>query len=117
MPPAEAVDGWGTGSSLRGVRPSRFPAAGADARLLALPAYPRLRLCRDAVDALGWQGQAQAAVLKGLDRWPAHLRIVAAMARQAPVARVVRPAAGPLRLDALADRIEAHVRTTARGGA
>ena len=30
---------------------------------------------------------------------------------------VVRPAAGPLRLDALADRIEAHVRATARGGA
>ena len=174
-PPADAVDGWGTGSSLPGVRPSRFPAAGADARPLALPAYPRLRLCADAVDALGWRGQAREQewtqpgkylapvqrfrasalpvcalyllashdrsgieietvppaaafealggygwrkpLLKGLDRREAHFRIVAAMARQAPVARVVRPAAGPLRLDALADRIEAHVRATARGGA
>ena len=175
IPPADAVDGWGAGSSLSGAGPSRFPAAGADARPLALPAYPRLRLCADAVDALGWRGQAREQewtqpgkylapvqrfhasalpvcalyllashdrsgieietvppaaafealggygwrkpLLKGLDRWQAHFRIVAAMARQAPVARVVRPAAGPLRLDALADRIEAHVRETARGGA
>ena len=171
MPPADAVDGWGTGSSLPGVRPSHFHAAGA--RPMVLPAYPRLRLCADAVDALGWRGQEwtqpgedkylapvqrfrasalpvcalfllashdrsgieietvppaaafealggygwRKPLLKGLDRWPAHFRIVATMARQAPVARVVRPAAGPLRLDALADRIEAHVRATARGGA
>ena len=161
-----------------GVVPASFlrrASAGADARPLALPAYPRLRLCADAVDALGWRGQAREQewtqpgkylapvqrfhasalpvcalyllashdrsgieietvppaaafealggygwrkpLLKGLDRWQAHFRIVAAMARQAPVARVVRPAAGPLRLDALADRIEAHVRETARGGA
>ena len=65
-----------------------------------------------------WAGRGRRKpLLKGLDRWPAHLRIVAAMARQVPVARVVRPAAGPLRLDALADCIEAHVRETARGGA
>ena len=172
MPPANAVDGWGAGSSLPGASPS----AGADARPMALPAYPRLRLCADAVDALGWRGQTREQewtqpgkylapvrrfrasalpvcalyllashdrsgievetvrpaaafemlgrygwrskrLLKGLDRWPAHFRIVAAMARQAPVARVVRPAAGPLRLDALADRIEAHLRETVPGRA
>jgi len=174
MSPAGAVDGWGAGSILRGLRPSYFPAAGA--RPLALPAYPRLLLCRDAVDALGWRGQAREQdwtqpgkylaplqrfrasalpvcalyllashdrsgieietvppaaafealgrygwriikLLKGLDRMQVYFRIVAAMARQAPVARVVRPVAGPLRLDALTDRIEAHVRATARGGA
>ena len=61
----------------------------------------------------GWR----KPLLKGLDRGPAHFRIMAAMARQVPVARVVRPAAGPLRLDALADRIEAHLRETVPGRA
>ena len=177
MPPADTVDGSGTGSPLPGASPSRLPAAGgadADPRPLALPAYPRLRLCMDTVDALGWRGQAREQVwtrtekylapvhrfrtsalpvcavflltshdrggieietvrsaaafealgwygwrkrlLKGLGR-RAHFRVVASMARQAPVARVRRPAAGPLRLDALADRIEAHVRETVLGGA
>ena len=31
----------------------------AGGRPVALPAYPRLRLCEDAVDALGWRGQAR----------------------------------------------------------
>ena len=143
---------------------------------MVLPAHPRLRLYADAVDALGWRGQAREQewtqpdkylapvrrfrasalpvcalyllashdrsgievetvrpaaafemlgrygwrskrLLKGLDRWPAHFRIVSAMAQQVPVARVVRPAAGPLRLDALADRIEAHLRETVPGRA
>ena len=185
IPSAGAVEEEGVSSS-GGAGPSYFPAVDADARPMALPAYPRLRLCADAVEALGWRGQVRERVrerarararvrerararrqtekylapvqrfhasalpvcalfllashdrtgieietmqsaaafqalgrygwrkplLKGLDRWPAHFRVVAAMARQAPVARVVRPAAGPLRLDALADRIEAHVRET-----
>lgn len=148
----------------------------AGGRPVALPAYPRLRLCEDAVDALGWRGQAQARerewmqpekyrmpaprfrasplrvcalflldsghgngigiepvppsaavealgmrawrkpLVVGLGRRQAHFRVVAAMARQAPVARVVRPSR-PLRLGALADRIEAHVEEMGRTAA
>ena len=145
----------------------------AGGRPVALPAYPRLRLCEDAVDALGWRGQARerewmqsekyrmpvprfrasplrvcalfllaghgngigiepvppsAAVealgmrawrkplVVGLGRRQAHFRVVAAMAQQAPVARVVRPSR-PLRLGALADRIEAHVEEMGRTAA
>ena len=146
----------------------------AGGRPVALPAYPRLRLCEDAVDALGWRRQVReegwmqpgkyrmptprfrASPLRvcalfllasghgngieiepvppstavealgmrawrkplviGLGRRQAHFRAVAAMARQAPVARVVRPAR-PLRLDALADRIEAYVKETGRTAA
>ena len=148
----------------------------AGGRPVALPAYPRLRLCEDAVDALGWRGQAQARerewmqsekyrmpaprfrasplrvcalflldsghgngigiepvppsaavealgmrawrkpLVVGLGRRQAHFRVVAAMAQQAPVARVVRPSR-PLRLGALADRIEAHVEEMGRTAA
>ena len=137
----------------------------ADSRVLALPAYPRLRLCEDALDRLGWrereQGRqsvkyqvpvrcfhtsplpicalyllnshnrsgieiemergASAIGALGLCAWRGrlvyglarleHFRCVAAMVRQAPVARVIRPV-HPFRLDSLADCIEAHVRGT-----
>ena len=146
----------------------------AGGRPVALPAYPRLRLCADVVDALGWRGQARekewmqpekyrmpvprfrASPLRigalclltgshgngieivpvsptvafealGRHTWrkrllsgpgwrQAHFRVVAAMAQQAPVARVVRPERS-FRLDALADRIEAHVEEIARATA
>ena len=148
--------------------PSHFPAPSADSRVLALPAYPRLRLCADALDALGWQGEAleqagrsgkhpvpvrrfrasplpvcalflldshhrngiEISMLQGGEAFEALWRrtwrnrltkglggrrkqfhAVAAMVRQAPVARVMRPA-HPFRVDALADSIEAHVRET-----
>ena len=143
-------------------------APGVDSRFFALPAQPRLRLCADMLDALGWRGEAlgQAGrsgkhpvpvrrfhasplpicvlflldshhrndieistlqggeafealrrctwrnrLTKGLGGRRKQFRAVAAMVRQAPVARVARPA-HPFRLDALADRIEAHVRET-----
>ena len=147
---------------------------GAGGRPVALPAYPRLRLCADVVDALGWRGQARERermqpekyrmpvprfrasplrigtlyllagshgngieieqvsptvafealgqhtwrkrLLSGLGRRQAHFRVMAAMAQQAPVARVGRPE-GSFRLDALTDRIEAHVEETARATA
>ena len=146
----------------------------AGGRPVALPAYPRLRLCADVVDALGWRGQAREKewmqpekyrmpvprfrasplrigalylltgshgngieivpvsptvafealgrhtwrkrLLSGPGRRQAHFRVVAAMAQQAPVARVVRPERS-FRLDALADRIEAHVEEIARATA
>lgn len=145
----------------------------AGGRPVALPAYPRLRLCADAVDALGWRGQAREKewmqpekyrmpvprfrssplrvcalfllasghgdgieiepvppsaavealgmrawrkpVVSGLGRRQTHFRVVAAMAQQAPVARVVRPARS-FRIGALADRIEAHVEAVRRKG-
>ena len=147
---------------------------GAGGRPVAVPAYPRLRLCADVVDALGWRGQARERermqpekyrmpvprfrasplrigalyllagshgngieieqvsptvafealgqhtwrkrLLSGLGRRQAHFRVMAAMAQQAPVARVVRPERS-FRLDALADRIEAHVEEIARATA
>ena len=46
------------GASCERRTPSGFPAPSADSRTLALPAYPRLRLCADALDALGWRGEA-----------------------------------------------------------
>ena len=166
---ADDVVGVAPGSFLREADASRFPAPSADSRFLALPAYPRLRLCADALDALGWRGEAlgqtersgkhsvpvrrfrasplsicalflldshnrsgieistlrggeafealrrctwRNRLTRGLGRRRKQFRVVAAMARQAPVARVTRPA-HPFRLDALADRIEAHVRETA----
>ena len=157
------------GSSLREADASRFPAPSADSRVLALPAYPRLWLCADALDALSWRGEAldqtrrsgkrpvpvrrfrasplpicalflldshnrnsieistlrggeafealrrftwRKRLTKGLGGRRKQFRVVAGMVRQVPVARVTRPA-HPFRLDALADRIEAHVRETA----
>ena len=132
----------------------------ADSRILALPACPRLRLCADALDALGRRGGRSQRVkhpvnaqrfhpsplpicalyllnshhrsgiavemVRGAEAlealWPCvrqkrlayglglseHFRVLTAMARQVPVARVTRPA-HPFRLDALADRIETHM--------
>ena len=54
--------------------------------------------------------------LHGLGQQPAHFRTVTAMVRRVPVARVARPA-HPFRLDALADRIEEHLREMRRQGA
>ena len=55
---ADDVVGVAPGSSCERRTPSRFPTPSADSRVLALPAYPRLRLCADALDALGWRGEA-----------------------------------------------------------
>ena len=165
---ADDVVGVAPGASLRETDASRFPAPGVDSRFFALPAHPRLRLCADMLDALGWRGEAlgQAGrsgkhpvpvrrfhasplpicalflldshhrndieistlqggeafealrrctwrnrLTKGLGGRRKQFRAVAAMVRQAPVARVMRPA-HPFWIDALADRIEAHVRET-----
>lgn len=139
-------------------------APGADSRIQVLPAYPRLRLNADTLNALGWRKppaneqsgkylgpvrrfhtsplpiralfllnihnrsgieiemargvsiikmlRRQAMfgrVARGLAWRKEFLQIVFAMAMQAPVARVTRPAYS-FHLDALADRIEEHVR-------
>ena len=155
-------------SPLRGASAPRLPT-----RFLALPAYPRLRLCANALDALAWRGQAldegkrpgkylvpvrcfhasplpirslylldshsrsvieiervrSASAIEALRRqvllkrlmnslgWRQEcFRTVVAMVRQAPVARV-RRSAHALRLGALADRVEAHLRDwSAPGG-
>ena len=143
---------------IAGVAPS------ADSRIWALPAYPRLQLNADTLNALGWrkppvddQSDKHLAavqrfhtsplpiralclldihdrsgieietardvsmikmllrqamfgrVARGLAWRKEFLQIVFAMAKQAPVARVTRPAYS-FHLDALADRIEEHVR-------
>ena len=137
----------------------------ANSRILALPAYPRLRLCTDALDKLDWRGWAldrerqcvkyplpvrrfhtsplpicalyllnshnrsgieietvrgasalralwscvrQKRLVHGLER-SELFRVLTAMARQAPVARVTRPV-HPFRIDVLADRIEKRTR-------
>lgn len=49
------------------------------------------------------------AYLKGLGAGTTHFRTLAAMAKSVPVFRVIRPAY-PFLLDALADRIDAHLR-------
>ena len=54
--------------------------------------------------------------LHGLGQQPTHFRTVTAMVRRVPVARVARPA-HPFRLDALADRVEEHLREMRRQGA
>ena len=54
--------------------------------------------------------------LHGLGQQPAHFRTVTAMVRRVPVAWVARPA-HPFRLDALADRVEEHLREMNRQGA
>ena len=54
--------------------------------------------------------------LHGLGQQLAHFRTVTAMARRVPIARVARPA-HPFRLDALADRVEEHLREMNRHGA
>ena len=131
----------------------------------ALPAFPRLRLCADALDMLGRRARARDQVYEGVEKYsfpverfhgkplavravyvltahdrdgigieaaaPAaafqwlctytyrrrylaalgqrrHFRTAAAVAKRAPVFRVARPSR-PFRLDALADRIDAHL--------
>ena len=165
---ADDVVGIAPDSSLPGTSASRFPAPTPRSRFLALPAYPRLRLCADALDALVWRGQAIEAgkrsgkalapvrrfhasplpirsvflldfhsrsgieieTVRGVSAVEALRRqvllkrlvnglgqrrrrelfhTVAAMVRQTPVARVKRPASA-FRLDALTDRVEAHLR-------
>ena len=163
---ADDVVGIVPNSSLSRASASCFPALSACSRFLALPAYPRLRLCTDALDALAWRGQAleegkrsgkhlvpvrrfhtsplpirslclldshsrsnieietvrgssaiealrRQALLKrlvnGLGWRGEHFHTVAAMVRQAPVVRVKRPASS-FWLEALADRVEAHLR-------
>ena len=49
----------------------------------------------------------RARFARGMGRQAAHFHLVAALAQQVPVATVIRPV-HPLRLDALAARIEAH---------
>ena len=53
--------------------------------------------------------------LHRLGQQPTHFRTVTAMVRRVPVARVARPA-HPFRLDALADRVEEHLREMHRQG-
>ena len=165
---ADDVVGIAPDSSLPGASTSRFPAPTPCSRVLALPAYPRLRLCADALDALVWRGQtleegkrsgkalapvrrfhASPLPIRSLYLLDSHSRsgieietvrgasavealrqqvllkrlvnglgqrrrrelfhAVAAMVRQTPVARVKRPASA-FRLDALTDRVEAHLR-------
>ena len=49
--------------------------------------------------------------LRGLGRSPTHFRTVAGLARRVPVMRVAWPSrAPPFRIDALADRVEEHLR-------
>ena len=163
---ADDVVGIAPDSSSAAASRGKRRAPSACSQLLALPAYPRLRLCADVLDALAWRCQAieegkrsgkalapvprfhasplpirsvclldshscsgieietvrgvsavealrQQVLLKhlvnglGQQRSAGLFHTVAAMVRQAPVAQVKRPAS-PLRLDALADRVEAH---------
>ena len=50
---------------------------------------------------------------RGLDQQPTHFRTLVAMAKSVPVFRVIRPV-HPFLLDALADRIDAHLREEPR---
>ena len=54
--------------------------------------------------------------MEAMGERPAHFRALAAMARQAPVARVTRPR-HPFLLDALADRVEAYLHDAEAGRA
>ena len=139
-------------------------APGEGGRMQTLPAFPRLRLCRDTLDVLGLRARdrvyegtekyafpverfhgeplavravyvltahdrdgigveavAPAAAFQWLCRYTYRVRYVAALgqhrhlfhtvaavAKRAPVFRVARPSR-PFRLDALADRIDAHL--------
>ena len=51
--------------------------------------------------------------LNGLGGYPEYLRSVTAMAKHAPVSRILRPA-HPLLPDALADEVERHLRAERR---
>ena len=117
--------------------------ASADGRFLALPAatyrrLPAARLCTEptAVRAFyvlkahqgtdieirpaSWAEAYEALLqhtyrprfLHGLGRQPEHFRTVGEMVAQAPVFQVRRPAS-PFQLDALAERIAAHLRSEA----
>ena len=51
--------------------------------------------------------------MQGSGQRPAHFRVITKMARHVPVTQVTRPA-HPFLLDALADRVEAHLRAAAQ---
>ena len=53
--------------------------------------------------------------MQGSGQRPAHFRVITKMARHVPVTRVTRPA-HPFLLEALADRVEAHLRAAAQHG-
>lgn len=53
--------------------------------------------------------------MQGLGQRPAHFRVITKMARHVPVTRVIRPA-HPFLLEALADRVEAHLRAAQSAG-
>lgn len=53
--------------------------------------------------------------MQGLGQRPAHFRVITKMARHVPVTSVTRPA-HPFLLEALADRVEAHLRAAAQHG-
>ena len=162
---ADDVVGVASGCSIRGASASRFPGLSADPRIHALPAYSRLQLHTDTLNALGWRKPPMneqsceylvpmrrlhtsplpiralylldvhdrigiefetmrgvsaiemlrrhvmlfRRVMKGLAWRKEFLQIMFAMAKQAPVTRVTRPAHS-FQLDALACRIEEHMR-------
>ena len=56
-----------------------------------------------------WSHTHRKRAMDAMGRRPAHFRTVTAMARRVPVARVTRPE-HPFLLEALAERIEAHLR-------
>ena len=64
-----------------------------------------------AADSLGWlwSSVCRKRPARRLGQLPAFFRTVIAMVRRVPVVHVTRPA-HPFRLDALADRIEEHLR-------
>ena len=80
--------------------------------LYLLTSHPRSGIAVETVrGAAAWEALwpcvRQKRLVHGLGR-SELFRVLTAMARQAPVARVTRPA-HPFRLDALADRIETHM--------
>ena len=53
--------------------------------------------------------------MQGLGQRPVHFRVITKMARHVPVTRVIRPT-HPFMLEALADRVEAHLRAAVQHG-
>ena len=62
-----------------------------------------------------WRNTHRKRAMDAMGRRPENFRAVTALARRAPVARVTRPW-HPFLLDALADRIEAHLRAAPPSG-
>ena len=61
-----------------------------------------------------WEHAHRRRVMHAMGRRLARFRALTGMVRRVPVARVVRPR-HPFLLEALADRIEAHLHTARRG--